>query len=217
MLKNISKIKAILFDLDGTLVDSLFLIRHSFCKVFQELSISWGNDNVMGWIGRPLKDIADHFAGEKAGQFIERYQYYFHRDHDSFTSLYPGTLEMLVELKRNKMKTGIVTSKGYPGTMRTLEFTGIIQFMDVIVTAHDIDKHKPLPDPVYKAMNMLAVGREDTLFIGDSHFDMEAGKAAGVKVLGVSWGICTPDDLQRYESEAILSEWDDLRLFLSKV
>lgn len=216
-MKNISKITAILFDLDGTLVDSLSLIRNCFYKVFQELNISWGNDNVMGWIGRPLKDIADYFAGEREDQFIKRYQYHFRRDHDNYTSLYPGTMNMMAELKRSEIKIGIVTSKGYPGTMKTLEFTGVIQFVDVIVTAYDVEKHKPFPDPVYKAMNMLSVGCDETLFIGDSHFDMEAGKAAGVKVLGVSWGICTADDLQRHEPEVILSKWDDLKLFLSKV
>lgn len=209
-----SKITAVLFDLDGTLVDSLSLIKQSFYEVFRELNIPWGNDNVMNWIGRPLKDIANYFAGDKSEQFIKRYQHYFYRGHDKFTTLFPGTLEMLTELKRKKIKTGIVTSKGYPGTMKTLQFTGIIQFMDVIITAYDVDKHKPMPDPIYKAMKMLTIEAAETLFIGDSHFDMEAGIAAGIKVAGVSWGICGPAELKRYKPEAIFKSWDDLKLLV---
>lgn len=210
------KISAVLFDLDGTLVDSLPLIRHIYFKVFVEMNIPWGNDDVMRWIGRPLLDIGEHFAGvERVDHFISRYQHHYQLDHDSYVSLYPGTLEMLKELRIKGIKTGIVTSKGRPGTMRTVDFTGIGPYLDVIVTAHDVEKHKPLPDPVFKALELIGAGPEEAIFIGDSHYDLEAGKAAGVRVLGVSWGICSAGELMRYGPEGVIGNWSDLLLYIS--
>jgi pyrophosphatase PpaX len=211
MSQRIDKISAALFDLDGTLTDSLPLIRQTYFQVFTELQIPWGNDDVMRWIGRPLKDIAEHFAGPGAADFfVERYQCYYHRDHDRYMALFPGTMEMLKQLKLYGIKAGVVTSKGRPGTVRTVEFTGIGQYLDAVVTAHDVERHKPLPDPVFKALGMMGVGASEAIFIGDSHFDLEAGKAAGVRVLGVSWGLCSAGELMRYSPLGVIESWDDL-------
>lgn len=216
MQKLPEKTRAVLFDLDGTLADSLSLIRHIYFKVFEEMEIPWGNGDVMRWIGRPLRDIADHFAGkEKADFFIERYQHNYHRDHDFFTALFPGTTEMLKKLREEGIKTGVVTSKGRPGTVRTVDYTGIGEFLDVIITANDVDKHKPMPEPVLKAMELLEVRAEETFFVGDSHFDLQAGRSAGVRVLGVSWGICTPQELNSHDPEGILYSWDDIYKFIN--
>ncbi|MHB8919121.1 MAG: HAD family hydrolase [Desulfocucumaceae bacterium] len=205
------KTSTVLFDLDGTLTDSLPLIRHTYFSVFTELDIPWGNDDVMRWIGRPLKDIAEHFAGqERAEFFVERYQHHYHRDHDHYMGVFPGTMEMLKHLKETGIGTGVVTSKGRPGTMRTVEFTGIGEYLDAIVTAHDVERHKPLPDPVFKALDMMGARAAEAFFIGDSHFDLEAGKSAGVRVLGVSWGINSTEELMRYGPEGVLESWDDL-------
>ncbi|MCL6612795.1 MAG: HAD-IA family hydrolase [Peptococcaceae bacterium] len=215
MSDNASKITAVLFDLDGTLTDSLPLIRRTYYQVFNDLGIPWGNDDVMRWIGRPLKDIAEHFAGrDAADRFVERYQHHYHRDHDRFMALFPGTLEMLEYLKERGIRTGVVTSKGRPGTMRTVEFTGIGPYLDVIVTAHDVERHKPLPDPVLKALGEAGVKADEAIFVGDSHFDLEAGKAAGVRVLGVSWGICSAADLMRCGPLGVLDSWEELRKYI---
>jgi pyrophosphatase PpaX len=216
MIEDFNAVDTVLFDLDGTLADSLPLIRHTYYTVFTEMDIPWGKGEVMNWIGRPLKDIAVHFAGgERARHFIERYQHFYHRDHDRYTSLYPGTLEMLKELRRRGIKTGVVTSKGLPGTIRTVEFTGLVPYLGAIVTANDVEKHKPLPDPVLKAMDMLGAIPERTIFVGDSPFDLEAGKAAGVRVLGVPWGICSVRDLAGYGPVMVLDSWDNLLEYLN--
>lgn len=211
MSNNITAVKTVLFDLDGTLADSLPLIRHTYFTVFSELGLGWGKGEVMHWIGRPLKDIAEYFAGiDRADFFIERYQHHYHRDHDQYTSLYPGTLEMLEELKERDIKIGLVTSKGLPVTVRTVEYTGLVKYLGAIVTASDVKNHKPLPEPVLKAMELLGAAPEETLFVGDSPYDLEAGKAAGVRVLGVPWGICSAEDLAGHGPVMILDSWKSL-------
>lgn len=211
MIKKPLDIDAVLFDLDGTLADSLPLIKHTYSAVFDEMAIPWGGGEVMKWIGRPLKDIAVYFAGEDlAENFIDRYQHHYHRDHDLYASLYPGTLDMLKELKESGIKTGLVTSKGRPGTMRTVEFTGIGEYLNVIITACDVERHKPLPDPVCKAMELLGSAPEKTIFVGDSSFDLQSGQAAGVRVLGITWGISSFDELLKYQPDKIMDSWDGL-------
>ena len=71
-------------------------------------------------------------------------------------------------------------------------------------------RHKPLPDPVFKALDMMEATAAEAFFVGDSHFDLEAGKASGLRVLGVSWGIDSTAELMRYGPEGVLESWDDL-------
>lgn len=205
---------AVLFDLDGTLSDSLDFIRHNYLEVFTEMGLPWGNDDVMRWIGRGLKDIARHFAGNGEEKFIELYQQCFNRDHDKYTRLYPGTLEMLEGIRARRLKTGLVTSKGRPGTIRTVELTGLDRYLDVIITAHDVEKHKPLPDPVLKALEVLNVQPANALFVGDSHFDMESGRSAGTGIIGVPWGMAPVEELLKYDPLGILENWDELEKYI---
>ncbi len=211
-----NKLTTVLFDLDGTITDSLPLIRETFKTVFGEMQIPWGQDEVMKWVGRTLKDIAVNFAGADGAQhFIERYQNHYHRKHDQLISLFPGTLDMLSQLKESGYKTGIVTSKGRPGTIKALKFTGVDSFMDVVITAQDVDRHKPLPDPIFKAMESLGVNAGNVIYIGDTGFDLKAGKAAGVKTLGVSWGVSSEKELLEYEPVGVIKSWEQLGGYLS--
>ncbi|MGB9802379.1 HAD-IA family hydrolase [Desulfofundulus sp.] len=210
-------IKVVLFDLDGTLADSLPLIRHTYRRVFDEMGIPWGDNDVMHWIGRPIVDIARYFAGEEgAEEFIKRYQEHYHRDHDCYTRLFPGTLEMLQNLRSQGFRLGIVTSKGKIGAWRTIKFTGLDSFLDVVVTAHDVERHKPLPDPVLKALEILRVRPEEAIYVGDSHYDIQAGRAAGTVTLGVTWGITPRGELERYKPDGLLDSWEELKLFCEK-
>lgn len=201
---------AVLFDLDGTLTDSLPFIRHCNIRVFEEMGIPWGNDDVMRWIGRPMVDIARHFARERHQIFIDTYMQYYHREHDKYIALFPGTMEMLEKLKDMKLSLGIVTSKGRSGTIRTLDYTGLDKYMDVVVTAHDVEKHKPNPEPVLKAMDTLACLPAQTVFVGDSYFDIRAGKAAGARTLGVTWGMALAYELQECEPDGLLNTWGEI-------
>ncbi|SHF67321.1 pyrophosphatase PpaX [Desulfofundulus australicus DSM 11792] len=210
-------VEVVLFDLDGTLADSLPLIMHTYRRVFGEMGIPWDDGNILGWIGRPIVDIARYFAGEeRAEDFIKRYQHYYHLDHDRYTRLFPGTLEMLRNLRAMGLKLGIVTSKGKTGAWRTVNFTGLDQYIDVMVTAHDVDRHKPLPDPILKAMEVLQTRPDRTVYVGDSYFDIQAGRSAGVKTLGVTWGVASRAELERYRPDGLLDSWADLHLFLEK-
>ncbi|TEB15951.1 Pyrophosphatase PpaX [Pelotomaculum sp. FP] len=206
--------EAVLFDLDGTLVDSLPLIVRTYRHVFKEMDIPWGNDDVVKMIGLPLKDIGRRFVGEAAPAFEERYQYYYHRDHDLYTRLFPGTLEMLESLKSQGIRLGIVTSKGKPGTTRTAAFTRLDGYMDVMITAHDVARHKPDPEPILTALATLHAQAERTIFIGDSSYDILTGKNAGCLTLGVAWGLDSRTELEKLSPDGILASWEELQEYL---
>ena len=208
------KTEAVLFDLDGTLVDSLPLIVRTYRQVFSDMNIPWGNDDVVKMIGLPLKDIGSHFVGDRESRFEELYQQYYHRDHDLFTRLFPGTLAMLELLKKRGVKLGIVTSKGKPGTSRTAAFTGLDCFMDVVVTAHDVLKHKPDPEPLFKALGFLGTQAGRSIYVGDSSFDILTGQNAGVCTLGVTWGLGSRDELERLRPDGLIDRWGELTGYL---
>lgn len=208
------KTQAILFDLDGTLVDSLPLIVRTYRQVFAEMNIPWGNDDVVKLIGLPLKEIGRHFAGEREPQFEEIYQHFYHRDHDLYTRLFPGTLEMLEQLKKRGIRLGIVTSKGKPGTARTVSFTGLDCFMDIVVTAHDVLKHKPDPEPLFKALDFMGAKIARSMYVGDSRFDILTGQNAGVRTLGVTWGLGSREELERLKPDGVIDRWGELTEYL---
>jgi pyrophosphatase PpaX len=209
-------INTVLFDLDGTLVDSLPLIEQTYFRVFRDLHIPWDNREVMRWVGIPLKDIGNHYAKERCDQFMELYQHYYYQKHDTHTKLFPETQELIEYLREQKYHLGIVTSKRRPVTIKTLELTGTRALFDVVITAQDVQKHKPEPEPVLKALTLLKVIPEVTVFVGDSIFDIQAGKGAGVKTAGVTWGLASRKELAEIQPDLLINNWQDLITWLEK-
>lgn len=206
--------KAALFDLDGTLVDSLPLIVRTYRRVFKEMGIPWGNSDVVKMIGLPLRIIGRHFAGNRELDFEKLYQHYYHKEHDLYTRLFTGTLEMLEELKQNGLKLGIVTSKGRTGALRAVHFTGLDSYMDIIVTAHDVTRHKPEPEALLYALNTLGINSADSIYIGDSSYDIMTGKNAGTRTLGVTWGLGSRGELEKLNPDGLIEQWPELGLYL---
>ena len=200
----------VLFDLDGTLADSLPFIKKTYRRVFDLLGLPWADGEVMRWIGRPIKDIAGHFAGGKEKEFLDLYKYYYDLEHDRYVRLFPGTLEMLDFLKQRGLRQGVVTSKGREGTKRTVELTGLNLYLDALVTAQDVERHKPFPDPVQKGLALLNTSPQTAVYVGDSYFDLQAGRRAGTVTLGVTRGMATREELLACEPDGLLESWADL-------
>ncbi|MBO8138198.1 MAG: HAD-IA family hydrolase [Desulfotomaculum sp.] len=211
------KINTVLFDLDGTLVDSLPLIKRTFRRVFEEMGIDWGQDEVMKWIGKPLKDIGRHFAGEeREPDFFKLYQKYYAVDHDRYTTVYPGTMEMLERLNKAGFSMGVVTSKTSTVARRSVEYLGIDRYLQVLIGVQDVKKHKPQPEPLYAALDKLNRQPYEAAYIGDSPFDIMAAKAAGTLAIGVPWGMAEREVLENHQPDAIIDSWEDLDKFLGR-
>ncbi len=182
-------ITTVLFDLDGTLTNSLPLIRRTYKKVFADMGLSWEETNISHLVSLPLREIGRRFAGEhKEQEFFDRYQHFYRQEHDEYIHLFPGTEDMLHKLKAH-YKLGIVTSKSRIGTEMTVEFLNLEQWFSPIITADDVKNHKPHPEPVIKALDTLKVEPGQAVYIGDSPLDIQAGNSAGVSTIAVSWGM----------------------------
>ncbi|HHT62543.1 MAG: HAD family hydrolase [Bacillota bacterium] len=189
-------INTILFDLDGTIADTLPLIKKTYARVFEEMNIPWGNDDVMKMIGLPLRDIGRIMAGMgKEDEFFNNYQKQYRLLHHNYIKAFPGIKDMLHQLNDMDFSLGIVTSKSKTGADLTLSSVNLDKFFSIIVTVDDTDKHKPNPEPVLYAMKKLGKTPQESAYVGDSPFDIESGNRAGVTTIAVGWGMAPIDKL----------------------
>jgi len=188
---------AVLFDLDGTLADTVPLIlasaRHAMAEIRgdPELGEGWRE-----YIGRPLSDTIRDFArdDDEGERLRASYAAYQSEAHDRMVRPFPGALEVVGELERRGVPLGIVTSKGRTMAARTLEVCGLATVFPVIITADDVIRGKPDPEPVHRALEALsAPAAAEVLLVGDSPHDIEAGRGAGVRTVGVTWGAFSRD------------------------
>ncbi|WP_194189979.1 pyrophosphatase PpaX [Clostridium chrysemydis] len=193
-------IKAVLFDLDGTLLDTNELIYKSFDYVFKNnLNLNLSKDEITSNYGQPLhytfsKYTEDELIVEK---LIKDYREYNFSIHDDMCNIFDGVEEVLKTLKDKKIKIGVVTSKREDLAKRGMKISGILKYMDCIVTPEKTDKHKPEPEPVLYACKKLSVEPSEAIMVGDSHFDLMAGKSAGSLTCAVSYTMLELDRLKK--------------------
>jgi len=180
-----------LFDLDGTLLDSIALILTSFhhtsrIHLERELPDSYWLEGT----GTPLRDQLRKVARseEELAAMLDTYLAHNLSHHDELAKPYPGIVEVVRTLHARGAKLALVTSKLRRGAERGLRLLGLDEELSVRVCADDVDHGKPHPAPVLMALDALDSAPGETLFIGDSHHDIEAGRRAGVTTVAVSWG-----------------------------
>lgn len=198
-----------MFDLDGTLVDSVPVILRAFREVHEQMGLPFDEPAVRKLVGIPLERQAERFAGERAQEFIRRYVPLYAAYQTQDMRLFPGTVETLDQLRRRGYRLGLVTSKSSREVDRVLGRTGIGARFEVVVTADDVVNHKPHPEPILKALELLKLRPEEVLYVGDSLFDIEAARKAGVEVAAVSWGARTKDELLAACPDRVFDTWQE--------
>jgi pyrophosphatase PpaX len=204
---------AVLFDLDGTLVDSIGLIiasaRHAFSG---RPGPAPTEQQLRAGIGRPLAaQFSPWLAGDGDLEFlVARYREYQLEHHDRLTSTYQGILEAVRVLDDAAYPMGVVTSKIEVMARRALTHVGLDRYMQVVVALEATARHKPDPEPVRVALEQLGAPAWRAIFVGDSPYDMEAGRAAGVKTVGVTWGPYSADVLRDAGAHVVIDHPADL-------
>lgn len=179
--------KTILFDLDGTLIDTNDLIMQSFQHTFEQHGFQISPDELIHFNGPPLIETFRNLDPLRAEDMITTYRTHNIKHHNAHVKAFNNALETIRTLHEHQFKLGIVTSKMDPTVDMGLTLTGIKNYFDTVVTVVDVENPKPHPEPVLKAMHELEGTLENTLMIGDSAQDIEAGQRAGVATVGVSW------------------------------
>lgn len=197
-------IKCVLFDLDGTLIDSIPLIRESFRYASKKvLGRELTDELLLANVGKPLEKQMEIISKEKARELVEAYREYNHLYHDEKVRCYPGIKTLLKELKRRNVKVGVVTSKSKYLAKRGLEVCGIDKYVDALVTADDVKTHKPSPEPIIKCLEELGCSTQKAVFVGDSPFDIRAGKGAGLFTIALPFGPFTVEKLKEESPDRI--------------
>ena len=184
-------LRTVLFDLDGTLIDSIRLILDSYHHTLSQHQLpARSDDDWLKGIGTPLHVQFAEWQGhpERLQAMIATYREYNLKHHDRMVTVYPGVVDAVRDLKAAGMATGLVTSKNRQGALRGLKLVGLEALMDVMVCADEVTNPKPHPEPVEKAVALLGAEPATTVYVGDSVHDMHSGRAAGVKTAAALWG-----------------------------
>ena len=190
------RLTTVLFDLDGTLLDSFELISESFKQACRQvLNRDLSHEEVMARWGWPLRFRFEAVDPARVDALIHAYQTCYHANHDRMIALFPGIREMLEALKTYQIRMGIVTSKRRPTTRLAIERLHLSPYFGAVVTEQDVPAPKPAPDPVFAALRVLGSAAEDALMVGDAVFDMQAAQAAGVRGAAALWGTREEDAL----------------------
>ena len=206
---------AVLFDLDGTLADTTELILRCYRHTMRaHLGEAPPDERWMAGMGTPLREQLKDFArdAEEAARMAETYSTYQRVIHDEMVSAFPGALEVVHALKATGAAVGVVTSRRNLMAQRTLACAGFDGMMDILVAADDVVRAKPDPEPVLMALDRLGMTglASRTLFVGDSPFDIRAGRAAGTRTAAALWGPFPHDSLRAEGPDHLVCRIEEL-------
>lgn len=204
-------IKALLFDFDGTLLNTNDLIIQTFMHVLEErFPGQYRPEDCLQFIGPSLKETFEKIAPDEVDEMIAKYRKWNHEHHDELVKEYDGVIPTLEKLKEQNIRLAIVSTKQRDTIIRGLNVMKASHLFEVIIGINDVTKVKPDPEPIELALEKLGVNKDEVIMIGDNYHDILAGKNAGVKTAGVAWSIKGEEFLKTYEPDYMLHKMDDL-------
>ncbi len=184
-------VQTVLFDLDGTLIDSVRLILDSYHHTLAAHGLPpRADEDWLPGVGTPLTAQLAEWGHDPVTlhAMIATYREYNLAHHDRMVTVYPGVAAAVEAIRAAGLRTGLVTSKNRQGAVRGLTLVKLERMMDVLVCADEVTNPKPHPEPVEKAMALLGADPRTTVYVGDSIHDMVSGRAAGVRTAAALWG-----------------------------
>ena len=210
---------AVLFDLDGTLVDSIALLLASMRHTFQGRARQPSDAEWIDGIGTPLpKQLTPYVeSDEDRERLVNRYRTFQTENHDRLMARYEGVIDTLALLYQRGHPMAIVTSKGNTMMDRGLKFIGADDYIEVAIGYDSVHIHKPDPYPVKAALEKLEYGADEAVFVGDSPHDIKSGNAAGVITIAALWGFFTRSQLAPDNPTYFLDNIKELPALLDRI
>ena len=181
-------ITGVLFDLDGTLVDSYDAIVISFNGALESMGEKQkSRKELIRYIGVPHEETLKKISNDpkKVELGVKAFSTVRKRVSDRYTHEMEGARYLLLELKRKGAKTGVITTTGREMTGHIMRTTNLDYLMDVVVTRDDVASLKPSPEPVLRALKLLNLKKDECIMVGDHPNDMMAAKRAGIRAVGL--------------------------------
>lgn len=191
-----SRFLTVLLDLDGTVIDSVDLIRESHRHATRHvLGVDLSDEALVANVGRPLPEQMRHFSEEHAERLLDVYQEWNIANTARLLRAYDDLEEALERMRAEGVALGIVTSKRARTVALAWDVLPLHGLFDVVITADDTHLHKPHPEPILTALDRLGAPAESAVFVGDAPFDVRAGAEAGVATIAVTWGFFAREQL----------------------
>jgi pyrophosphatase PpaX len=203
-------LRAALFDFDGTLVDTTEMIyqgmHHAASAVLDRDDIP--RETLLANVGQPLPRQMELIDAEKAELLLEAYRSHHEENHDALIQEFPGIEKSLSRLRSAGITVAVVTSKRRVSVEMALKnFPDLRNVVDRFVTLEDTREHKPHPEPLLRTLELLGdVPKQEAAYVGDSPFDVEAARAAGLPSVAVSWGAFSEDRLREAEPDHLVPD-----------
>lgn len=203
----------VIFDLDGTLADTIDLIMASYAHALKSvLGLEVEPAVMRSWIGRTLQVTFEAEWPERTAELIAAYRGWNESNLATMVTAYPGVPALIRELATERVATGVATSKGRQVAADSLRWAGID--LAVTVAAEDTTLHKPNPEPLLLARERLARTTGPAVYVGDAVVDVQAARAAGMDSIAVTWGAGEPEALAAAAPTALATSVAELRALL---
>jgi len=212
-LARLAGLEAVLFDLDGTLIDTIPLILDSFRHATQVVLGEAVADDVLAKnVGIPLAIQMGEFTDDPAvaDELLRAYREHNRAHHDERALLFAGTTEALAVIAGRGLPMGVVTSKAREIALRGIDLFDLGQYFQVVISMDDVDRYKPDPFPLLKAADALGVAPGATAYVGDSPHDVDAANRAGALSIAAPWGVSTHEVLLAARPHFVLGSMADL-------
>lgn len=202
----------VLFDLDGTVINTNDLIVASFQHVLKEhVGLDVPAETIYRHFGEPLPTSLARYCPERALELTDLYRVFNLANHDELVKQFDGVREVLERLRGAGVKLGIVTSKRHDVALRGLRVCGFEHYFDTLVGMDETRRHKPEPEPIFLALERLGEAPgPHVLMVGDSTFDILCGRNAGVQTAAVGWSMIGRQELASAEPHIWVEQPQDL-------
>jgi len=212
-----NKITTVLFDLDGTLIDTNELIITTYLHTLEKYYPSkYPREDVLPFLGPTLHDVFGNMDPDRVEEMDSEYRAFNIANHDELVKEFVGVKETVQTLKDRGYKLGIVTTKRHDVTLKGLRLMELEAYFEVIVAYDHVEKVKPDPEPIFKALEQLGSTPEESIMVGDNFHDILAGKNAGTATAGVAWSIKGREYVAKYEPDYMLENMKDLLTILGE-
>ncbi|MDD8048058.1 MAG: pyrophosphatase PpaX [Thomasclavelia sp.] len=209
---------AIIFDLDGTLLNTNKLIietfRHTFKKYKPGYTLS--DEELLTFLGPSLNEtFSKYFLKEDINEIIDYYRDFNHSHHEDYVTVYPTVLDTIDYLYEEGYPLGIVTTKLKEAAYIGLDMYDLRKYFKVIIGGEDVSKSKPDPEGINSALSKLNTSK--AVYVGDNVTDILAGKNANVYTIGVGWSPKGSQDLIDLKPSKMLNQMEDIIEFIKEV
>ncbi|MBK3495992.1 pyrophosphatase PpaX [Viridibacillus sp. YIM B01967] len=205
------KIKALLFDFDGTLLDTNELIIQTFLRVLDtKFPGKYSREDVLPFLGPSLKETFSIVDLEHVDELVQDYRKWNIAHHDELVTEFDGILETLHALKAAGIRLAIVSTKRQDMLAKGIRVLKAEGMFEVIIGLDDVKNVKPDPEPILLALQKMGLQKDEVIMIGDNSHDIEGGQNAGVKTAGVAWSVKGEAFLEQFKPDYMLQHLSDL-------